>query len=263
MWRDIPYMNIKLTFLGTGTSHGVPMIGCKCPVCTSSDPRNKRMRTSARVEVDGRSFIIDTTPEFRLQCLANDVEHVDAVLYTHAHADHIFGLDDIRRFNEMQDSEIACYGNGETLSTIRQAFDYIFKPTQAGGGKPRITLNEVCAPFCADDIEITPIPIKHGCLDIFGYRIGNLAYITDCSEIPESSKPLLHNLDVLVLGALRRTAHETHFSLEEAVAAAKELAPRQTWFVHMAHKLDHEATNAVLPTNIRLAYDGQVVESRC
>ncbi len=261
LWKVMGLMRTKLTFLGTGTSHGVPMVGCKCPVCTSIDPNNKRMRTSARVECNGQSIIIDTTPEFRLQCLANGVERVDFVLFTHGHADHIFGLDDIRRFNEMQDSKISCYGNAETLATVRQAFGYIFKPTQIGGGKPRIDLVEVTGPFNASGVDIIPIPIKHGCLDILGYRIGDLAYITDCSEIPEASKTLLKNLDTLVLGALRRTPHETHFSLEEAVSAAKELAPRQTYFVHMAHKLDHETTNAELPDNMRLAYDGQTIES--
>lgn len=237
------------------------MIGCKCPVCTSSDPHNNRTRTSARVEVGGRGIVIDTTPEFRIQCIANDISRVDSVLYTHAHADHIFGLDDVRRYNEMQDEEITCYGNTETLRIVRQAFEYIFIPTQAGGGKPRIKLVEVAGPFSDGEVKIVPIPIKHGRLDILGYRIGNLAYITDCSEIPETSMALLSGIELLVLGALRKTPHPTHLSLDQAVAISEKLAPKQTYFIHMAHKLDHEETNRELPDGISLAYDGQVVDS--
>jgi phosphoribosyl 1,2-cyclic phosphate phosphodiesterase len=236
------------------------MIGCKCPVCTSTDPHNRRLRTSVLIEVGGRNIVIDTTPEFRLQCLANNIERLDLILFTHGHADHIFGLDDVRRFNEMQDQEIACYGNAETLAVVRRAFDYVFVPTQMGGVKPRISLHDVDGPFDVDGIRIVPIPINHGRLGIYGYRIGGLAYITDCSEIPESSKDLLRGLDTLVIGALRRQHHSTHFTLEQAIAASEELSPRQTWFVHMAHKLDHEETNAELPENMRLAYDGLRVE---
>jgi len=249
-----------ITFLGTGTSHGVPMIGCKCAVCRSSDPHNKRSRTSALVSYSGRNILIDISPEFRLQCIENNVQRVDAVLFTHAHADHIFGLDDLRRFNEMQGMSIPCYGSPDTLAVIRKAFEYIFIQTQEGGGKPKIELLPVDGPFTAAGISITPIPVFHGQLPILGYRIGNLAYVTDCSEIPHDSMELLRGLDVLVLGVLRKKAHETHFTLDQGVSVALELSAKLTYFVHMSHSLDHDATNQELPSSIQLAYDGLVVE---
>ena len=236
------------------------MIGCKCSVCTSSDPRNRRTRTSVIISCRGKCILIDSTPELRLQCLANNVDRVDAVLFTHAHADHIFGLDDVRRFNEMQQTSIPCYGLADTLAIIRQAFEYIFIPTQEGGGKPQIELVEVSGPFTAAGVPVTPVPVLHGQLPIFGYRIGNLAYVTDCSEIPEGSKELLRGLDVLVLGVLRRQPHETHITLDQGLSVALDLSPRQTYFVHMAHGLDHETTNRELPPGIQLAYDGLKVE---
>ncbi|MBI2844034.1 MAG: MBL fold metallo-hydrolase [Armatimonadetes bacterium] len=235
------------------------MIGCKCHVCTSDDPRNRRTRTSALVEFAGKHILIDTTLELRIQCLANQVERVDAVLFTHAHADHIFGLDDIRRFNEIQRFSIPCYGSGDTLATIRQAFDYIFIRTQEGGGKPKIDLIEVSGPFAAAGVPIIPIPVLHGRLPVFGYRIGDLAYITDCSKIPEESLELLRGLDVLVLGVLRTRPHPTHFNLSQGVATALSLAPKWTYFVHIAHGLDHSHTNRQLPSGIELAHDGLVI----
>lgn len=236
------------------------MIGCKCPVCTSSDPRNRRTRTSALISCGGKHIVIDTTPEFRLQCLANDVNHLDGVLFTHAHADHIFGLDDLRRFNEIQNKPIPCYGSADTLAVIRQAFEYIFIETQEGGGKPKIELNTVSGPFEFGGIAITPIPVMHGILPVYGYRIGKFAYITDCSSIPEESRELLRELDLLILGVVRRKHHETHLSLGEGVEVALDLAPRRTCFVHMSHRLEHESTNNELPPGIELAYDGLQIE---
>ncbi len=252
-------MSIQLIFLGTGTSHGVPMIGCKCKVCTSTDPHNHRMRTSALIKTGGKNLLVDTSPELRLQCLANDVERVDAVLYTHAHADHIFGLDDIRRFNETQNASIPCYGSPETLRAIHRAFEYIFLPTQKGGGKPKIEFVEISGEFQAAGITVIPIPVMHGEIPILGYRIGDLAYITDCSLIPTDSMRLLERLDTLVLGALRHQPHNTHFTLEQGIAVAKSIGARQTWFVHMSHGLDHETTNSELPAGMKLAYDGLII----
>lgn len=247
---------MKVTFLGTGTSHGVPMIGCNCPVCCSDDPRDKRTRSSVLVEVDGRSLVIDTTPEFRVQVLRENVRRVDAVLFTHAHADHVFGLDDVRRFNEMSGREMPCYGSQDTLTTLRRAFDYVFVPTQLGGGKPSLELIEIDGQFEVAGVSVIPIPIFHGELPIHGYRIGNFAYVTDCSAIPAPSLELLQGLDVLVLGVLRHEPHETHFCLGEGLEIVERLRPRRAFFTHIAHKLGHEATNATLPEAVRLAWDG-------
>ena len=253
-------MTLSLTFLGTGTSHGVPMIACSCPVCKSANPKNRRTRTSVALSDGRHTILIDTTPELRLQAIAVGLSRVDAVLFTHAHADHIFGLDDIRRFNEIQMASIPCYGQAETMETIHRAFNYIFVPTQEGGGKPKITLEPVAGPFVAAGMLVQPIPIFHGELPVFGYRIGRFAYVTDCSEIPEQSYELLRNLDVLVLAALRPYGHPTHFTIEQAVEVAKKVGADNTYFVHMSHRVEHEETNSWLPEGIELAYDGLQIE---
>ncbi len=247
---------MKVTFLGTGTSHGVPMIGCDCPVCRSSDPHDQRTRSSVLIEINGRSLVIDTTPEFRVQVLRENVRCIDAVLFTHAHADHVFGLDDVRRFNEMSGRAMHCHGSADTLATLRRAFEYVFVPTQLGGGKPSLELVQVDGPFEAAGVSVTPVPIFHGELPILGYRIDDLAYVTDCSAIPDSSLDLLHDLDTLVLGVLRHEPHETHFCLSEGVEIVERLRPRRAYFTHIAHKLGHQATNACLPEGVRLAWDG-------
>ncbi|MEN6519901.1 MAG: MBL fold metallo-hydrolase [Armatimonadota bacterium] len=259
-YKQLGVEKTRITFLGTGTSHGVPVIGCKCPVCTSQDHRNRRTRTSALIAYRGKHIIIDTAPEFRLQCLANNVDYLDGVLFTHAHADHIFGLDDVRGFNRIQKKSVPCYGSQDTLAAIRRAFAYIFIETQEGGGKPKIELNPVDRPFEFEEIKITPIPVMHGEVPVYGYRIGKLAYVTDCSCISDESKELLRGLDLLILGVVRRNPHETHLSLVEGVEIAKELAPGITRFVHMSHHLEHESTNNELPSGIELAYDGLSIE---
>lgn len=251
---------MKLTFLGTGTSHGIPMIGCECSVCTSGDPKNTRTRSSVLIEVDHTSLLIDTSPEFRLQALRERIHQIDAVLYTHAHADHLFGLDDIRRFNDITGKAISCYGSAETLQTIRRAFEYVFVSTQIGGGKPQLELIDVTGSFNVKGTKVTPIPVHHGKINVLGYRIGNLAYITDCSNIPDSSSQLLANLDTLILGVLRVEPHETHFSMNQGLAVVEKLQPKRALFTHIAHRLDHEATNRILPSNIQLAHDGLQIE---
>lgn len=247
---------MNITFLGTGTSHGVPMIGCDCPVCASSDPHNTRTRSSVLVETGGPHILIDTTPELRIQALRENIRRIDAVLFTHAHADHIFGLDDVRRFNDMSGREMPCYGMPETLATIRRAFNYVFIPTQIGGGKPQLKLTEVRGPFSVHGIDVTPIPVLHGRMPVYGYRIGGFGYLTDVSFIPEPSLRLLEGLETLVLGVLRHTPHETHFSVGQALEVIDSVRPKRAFFTHIAHRLEHEATNASLPPNVRMAYDG-------
>jgi phosphoribosyl 1,2-cyclic phosphate phosphodiesterase len=253
---------VRITFLGSGTSHGVPMIGCGCATCTSSDPRDRRFRPAVRIETDaGTSILIDTPPDLRSQALACGVDRVDLILFTHSHADHVFGLDDVRRYNALQGGRIPCYGDPQTLRDLRQMFGYVFDPDiPGGGGLPQIELLLVAGEFSVDrGALIVPVPIFHGRRPILGYRVGGFAYLTDCSAIPEASWPLLEGVDTVVLGALRDRPHPTHFSLAEAVETARRLGARRTWFTHMSHDLPHAATCARLPPGVELAYDGLVV----
>lgn len=247
---------MKVTFLGTGTSHGVPMIGCDCPICRSEDPRDKRTRSSVLIEAGDAKLLIDTTPELRIQVLRENVRHIDAVLFTHAHADHVFGLDDVRRFNDLGGRSMPCYGNPQTLATIRRAFEYVFVPTQLGGGKPSLDLIPVDGEFTVKDVLVQPVKVMHGTLHILGYRIGGFGYVTDVSRIPEDSMSLLGGLDVLTIGVIRHQPHETHFCISQALEIIDKLRPKRAFFTHIAHRLGHEVTEAELPSHIRLAYDG-------
>lgn len=246
--------------MGTGTSHGIPMIGCRCPVCTSDDPRDKRMRSSALVEMGGRSFLIDTTPELRMQCLACNITRVDAVLYTHDHADHVAGLDDLRRFNVLQGTSIIAYGDENTTLSLRRMFPYAFehKPDYPST-KPQLELAVIKGSFEAFGVPIIPIPLLHGKMPVLGFRFGGFAYCTDVSFIPEESYRLLEGLDVLVLDALRLRPHPTHFNLEQAIVVARRIGAIRTYFTHIAHELAHETTNARLSKGMMLAYDGQII----
>ncbi len=247
---------MRVTFLGTGTSHGVPMIGCDCDVCCSDNPKNKRTRCSIYIETDDGCLLFDTPPDLRTQLLRENVRRIDSILFTHAHADHLFGLDDIRRFNDINGRNMPCYGLEETISSIRRSFLYVFVPTQIGGGKPALDLIAVDGPFSAGGIPVMPVNVLHGKLDILGYRIGDFAYVTDVSEIPPASLQLLSDLDVLVLGVIRHEPHETHFCLAQGIEMVDYLRPKQAYFTHIAHQLDHDTTNSLLPPHIQLAYDG-------
>jgi phosphoribosyl 1,2-cyclic phosphate phosphodiesterase len=253
-------MKPQVTFLGTGTSHGIPMVACDCAVCMSSDPRNNRNRSSIIVRNGEKTLLIDTTPELRLQLVRFNVRRVDAIAFTHAHADHIFGLDDIRRLNEINNVEIPCYGHRQTIDSIHKAFRYIFVPTQAGGGKPRLSLNVVSGPFEAAGMTVTPIPVWHGKVKVLGYRIGDFAYVTDVSRIPPESADLLRGIDTLVLGVIRYTPHPTHFNVEQGLAQLAELKPRRAFITHITHELEHKATSGILPPGVQMAYDGMILD---
>lgn len=258
-------MTIELTFLGTGTSNGVPMIGCDCDVCRSTDPRDRRMRTSAVIRdvPDGRTYLVDTGPELRLQALAMGLKHVDAVLYTHGHADHTAGLDDMRRFNELQGSRIPAFADAVAAEMIRERFAYAFSDWLGfWGGKPDLDLVTVATPFQPFGTPITPLPVQHGRLPIVGYRIGNLSYITDAKSVEDETLALLAGTEVLVLNALRERPHPTHLSIDDALAVVDRLSPRprQTWLTHLSHEISHAAMNERLPEDVGLAWDGLTVE---
>lgn len=256
--------SVELLFLGTGTSAGIPMIGCHCAVCTSADPHDKRTRPSVVISYNDTRVLVDTTPELRLQCVANQIDRIDAVVFTHAHADHIMGLDDCRRFNFIKGGPLDVYGDAKTLTSLGQCFGYAFKEPDPDSKvfRPYLIRREVTGPFEINGVRWTPIPLMHGDMPVLGYRVGNLAYCTDVSFIPESSFELLKDLDVLVLDALQYKRHITHFSVEQAIEAARRIGARQTLFTHIAHSLPHEKTNGELPDGIRLAYDGQVVRAK-
>jgi phosphoribosyl 1,2-cyclic phosphate phosphodiesterase len=244
-------------FLGTGTSHGVPMIGCRCGTCRSTDPRDRRSRPSILFELAGGArVLVDTTPDLREQALAHDLDRVDAILFTHCHADHVMGLDDVRRFNVLQQAAIPCYGDVRSLGELRRSFAYIFEGADEGGGLPRITLNPIDGPLEIGGETFVPVPVWHGRRQIVGYRFRDFAYLTDCSAIPDQSWPLLDGVDTLAIDALRHRPHPTHFTVDEAIAASARIGPRRTFLTHICHDLPHAATNASLPPGVELAYDG-------
>ena len=252
----------RVTMLGTGTSHGVPMIGCNCATCRSTDIRDRRLRPSIYVDVpDHARLLIDTAIDLRQQALTHSITRIDAVLFTHAHADHILGLDDLRSFNTLQRGPIPCYANREAWDAIRRQFAYVFEgPLQTGGGVPQLTTNEITETFFIRGVKVVPVPLWHGKLPILGFRFGNFAYLTDCNKIPEESFGLVEGVEILVLDALRDEPHETHFTIAEALVIVERIAPRRTYFTHMTHDLPHARTNARLPEGVELAYDGLVLD---
>lgn len=255
---------LKVIFLGTGTSHGVPMIACDCPVCRSDDPRDRRNRASLAVRsAEGRVILIDAAPELRLSSVACGLDRVDAVLFTHSHADHIMGLDDIRRFNDVARAAIGCYGSAATVRRLREVFSYTevaYEKTPANRPSLRFEVIDGAREICG--LEVIPVPLLHGTAEVLGFRIGGLAYCTDCSAIPADSWSLLEGLDLLVLDALRHTPHPTHFTLGEAIEVIGRLRPGRALLTHMTHELAHEATGASLPPGVSLAYDGLKVSVR-
>jgi len=282
-------LSLKVTVLGSGTSHGVPAIGCDCAVCRSSDPRDRRTRPSILIEVQpgsnlsplnepaasppiaaaadspisaaARSILVDTSTDLRYQALTNNIRRVDTILFTHAHADHIFGLDDVRRFNAIQRTPIGCYGGAETLDSLRRMFAYMFSPTaQIGGGIPQLLLFQIAGPFSMGGVDIVPVPLLHGRLPVLGFRLGPFAYLTDCNRIPDESWPLLNGVHTVILDALRHRPHSTHFTVNEALDVVARLGAKRAYFTHICHDLPHAQTCRELPAGVELAYDGLVVE---
>jgi phosphoribosyl 1,2-cyclic phosphate phosphodiesterase len=256
---------MRLTFLGTGTSFGVPQIGCDCAVCRSIDPRDKRTRSGAILEASGSTILIDTPPELRLQLIAGGFTSVDAVVYTHEHADHINGIDDLRIFSVRRRDPLPIYGPEETLERLRSSFNYIFddavRPYE-GTSKPSLRLHETQPdrPMTVAGVEMLPLAFQHGHLRVFGYRFGPLAYITDVKSIPPAERERLRGLDVLILNALWWRPHPTHLSITEAVETARALGARRTYLTHLTHETGHADLEKKLPQGIFPAYDGLTVE---
>lgn len=254
---------MDVLFLGTGTSMGVPMIGCTCAVCQSTDPRDNRSRPSILVRLaSGATILVDTSSDLRAQALRFGLTRVDAVLYTHSHADHILGLDELRRFNTLQKGPIPLYGDERTMTDLRRIFSYAFQAVREPGHEyvPQLVPFVLDGPLCVAGTEVRPVPVTHGARTILGFRFGRFAYLTDCCAIPEASWALLDGLDVVVVDALRERPHTSHFCLDQAVEAARRIGARRTFFTHMAHDLGHAATCARLPEGMALAHDGLRLE---
>jgi phosphoribosyl 1,2-cyclic phosphate phosphodiesterase len=262
----MPAESLKITVLGSGTSVGVPMIGCHCAVCSSHDLRDKRLRPSIHIRYrdrggQDRGVLIDTTPDFRYQALRAQIERVDAILFTHSHADHVMGLDDVRPFNFRQGGVIPIHGSQETMGAIRRSFPYIFDEQFTESSRPRLVINVFdTAPIDLFGMEFQPIRLRHGKGTVYGYRFGRAAYLTDHSDIPEESMQLLCGLDVLFLDALRHRPHPTHSTVERSLQSVEKLAPRRAFFTHICHDLGHARTEESLPPHVRLAYDGLEIE---
>lgn len=252
--------SLRFTFLGTGTSTGVPMIGCDCAVCQSSDPRNRRYRTSVVIGTPAGNILIDTTPELRLQLLREKIRLVHAVVFTHYHADHLFGLDDVRLFPRLLGGPLPLYCSDEVEEVIRQAFAYAFKSENAhlpSGAIPKLLFHRIARePFEVLGQRVVPIPLEHAHYKVLGFRIKDMAYCTDVSRIPEASWPLLEGVRVLVIDCLRFKPHPAHLSLDQALDVIQRLRPQQAYLTHIAHEIDHETVSRRLPSGVELAYDG-------
>lgn len=250
-----------VTILGSGTSTGVPMVGCTCPVCSSADPRDKRTRASVLIHHEGHTILIDTSTDLRTQALREGVKRIDAVLYTHPHADHVNGIDDLRGFHFLHKELIPCYATAATLDTLLTSYTYIFSGSNGSGYAPLMAYHEITAPFELFGLTVIPIPLEHGKTVSCGYRIGSFAYLTDCSGIPDTSLELLCGVDILVIDGLRWSAHPYHFNIEAAIAASEPLHASRVLLTHLTHEVLH-GDSAKLPPGVEFAYDGLTFEAR-
>jgi len=247
---------MKVIILGCATSTGVPIIGCNCSVCTSQNPRNKRTRCSAFIQTRGKNILIDTSPDLRMQAFTKNITRIDVVLYTHTHADHTHGIDELRTYNFINKMTISCYGSPQTISNIKENFKYIFDGSYSAGGKPSLELTAITDDFDIDGIRIIPIEINHADWLIYGYRIGKMAYLTDCSGIPEVSLGKLKGLDLLIIDALRYKPHPAHLSVDQAVEVINKIGPRLAVFTHMGHEIEYDSLLERLPEGVMPGYDG-------
>ncbi|HXC93869.1 MAG TPA: GPMC system MBL fold metallohydrolase [Geobacteraceae bacterium] len=250
---------MKFTILGSGTSTGVPMVGCRCSVCSSGDPRDNRTRASLLVAQNGKYILVDTSTDLRTQAIRESIPRIDAVLFTHAHADHIHGIDDLRGFHFIDKKIIPCFASKETLAEIDSKFSYIFSGRSNYGYHQLLEPHAIDGPFELFGVKVTPIPLMHGSMQATGFRFGNFAYLTDCSTIPDSSMNLLKGLDILVIDALRHTPHPHHFNIEGAIGISGVIAAKKTFFTHLTHEIPH-SEESTLPDTIFFAYDGLTFE---
>ncbi len=256
--------DMKAIFLGTGTSAGIPIIGCHCSVCASTNPHNRRRRTSLYLEAAGQHIVVDTPPDFREQAIDNRIPRVDAVCFTHAHADHIFGFDDIRRFNTIQDEIIPAYADADTLENLQRVFNYIGTEHVVGFYRPRITFHPIEAPFNIGGVLVTPVKVQHGHATILGFRFDaagrSLGYVPDCSDMSDAAIDTFRGIDVMILDALRLRPHLTHLTLEDSIALLRQIQAGTSYIIHLCHDLDHEETQAKLPDTMHVSYDGLTLD---
>jgi len=258
--------SIEITFLGTGTSIGVPVIGCDCAVCSSDDPKNQRLRSSVHVKTDGAEFIVDTGPDFRMQCLREKIRHLDAVLFTHAHTDHIMGFDDLRRFTVMEDDRIDIFATESCLERLKASFDYVFDGKNHYRGYLKTLPHQIQGPFSVGDVEIEALPVEHGKVETIGFQFTTkngirVAYVPDAKIVPEATRELIRGADIFIIDALQPKFHYTHLSIPEAIELAGDIGARETWFTHFSCRVDYKKVEPTLPDGIHLAWDGLKIDA--